>query len=219
MDDAERLLVARLARVRAEVRAPEGLRTRIEAARPIRRSRGTRRAAYGGALAAGLAVIVLGLVLILPGGTPGAPSLSQAAALGALVPTAGAPAPDNDHPDVQLGREVERVYFPNWTSLHWRAVGQRVDHVGGRLALTVYYQWHGHRIAYTIVSAPELKQPPATPVSLNGVDLRTLKLDNRTIVTWRRAGHTCILSSATADAATMRELAAWHGASASSQGS
>jgi anti-sigma factor RsiW len=63
-------------------RAPARLRARIEARRPGRTRRASRRVIYGGGLVAALGAVVLALVLVLPAGTPGAPSLSQAAALG-----------------------------------------------------------------------------------------------------------------------------------------
>jgi hypothetical protein len=44
-----------------------------------------------------------------------------------------------------------------------------------------------------------------------GVELRTLRAQGRTVVTWRRVGHTCVLSGSGVDAATLRELAAWKG--------
>jgi hypothetical protein len=208
--DDEQRVVRSLQAARRRDRAPGALRAAIEAARPSARTRARRRAGYGGALAGALAVIVLALVLVLPAGTPGAPSLGQAAALGALAPSAPAPAPDPGAPQAQLGRNVGDVYFPNWAGrLHWRTVGQRIDHIGGRLAVTVFYEQRGARVAYTIVAAPALKQPAVSRIRLNGTEFQTLRLDRRTVVTWRRAGHTCVLSAALVSAAGLRSLAAW----------
>jgi anti-sigma factor RsiW len=208
--ERERRVADLLREARATDRAPEGLRRRIEAKRPSRGAALRSRMGYGGAFAGALAAIVLALVLILPAGTPGAPSVSQAAALGVRAPTAPAPAPDPSAPAIKLGRDIQKVYFPNWSSrFHWRAVGQRSDRLNGRLALTVYYQWHGHRIAYTIVSAPVLASPAASVKLLHGTELRTLKLGGRLVVTWRRAGHTCVLSGVGIPAAELQLLAAW----------
>jgi hypothetical protein len=67
------------------------------------------------------------------------------------------------------------VYFPNWfASLGWRAIGQPSDRLNGRLAITVYYEWRGTRVAYTVLGAPALAQPSARITDLNGVELRTL---------------------------------------------
>jgi anti-sigma factor RsiW len=209
--ERERRVAELLREARATDRAPEGLRRRIEAERPSRGIVLRWRVGYGGALAGALAVIVLALVLILPAGTPGAPSVSQAAALGVRAPTAPAPGPDPSAPAIKLGRDIDRVYFPNWSSrFRWRAVGQRSDRLNGRLALTVYYQSHGHRIAYTIVSAPALELPTASVKVLHGTELRTLQLGGRLVVTWRRAGHTCVLSGAGVSASELQRLAAWN---------
>jgi hypothetical protein len=153
--------------------------------------------------------VLLALVLVLPQGTPGAPSVSQAAALAARGPTAAAPAADPDHPARNLGLSVGQVYFPNLASrLGWRAVGQRVDHLDGHLAITVYYEWRGRRIGYTVVAAPALKQPQAVVSRVAGIELRTLRLDGRLVVTWRRAGDTCVLSGVDVSAGELHKLAA-----------
>ena len=193
----------------ATTRAPVALRARVDAERG--RARRVRlRPAYGGALVAGLAAIVLALVLVLPAGTPGAPSVSQAAALALRGLVAPAPGADPGDPAGRLGRSVGRVYFPNWAStLGWRAVGQRVDRLDGRLAVTVYYEWRGRQVAYTVVGAPALSQPQAVISRVEGTELRTLRLDGRLVVTWRRAGDTCVLSGADVSASVLQQLAVW----------
>jgi hypothetical protein len=191
-------------------RAPARLRAAIEASRPSARTQTRRRIGYGGALAAGLAALALALVLVLPAGTPGGPSLSQAASLGALAPSAPPPLPDSSAPQVKLGRNIQEVYFPNWESrFGWRAIGQRTDRIDGRQAVTVYYGWHQKEIAYTIVAAPPLSTPAAQTTMVNGTLLHTLTLTGRLIVTWRRAGHTCVLSGIGVNAGVLQKLAAW----------
>jgi hypothetical protein len=197
-------------RANATERAPARLRARIEAQRPSPRVRARRRAGYASGLAAALAVVVLALVLVLPGGSPGAPSVSEAAGLAALGPTHAAPAPDPSAPSVKLGRGVQEVYFPNWErSFGARAVGQRSDGLGGRPAVTVYYRWHGKTLAYTIVGLPALSEPAAPVTRWNGIQLRTLKLHGRFVVTWRRDGHTCVLSGNGVAPAQLQKLAVW----------
>ena len=206
----ERRLVSALHQARATERAPAGLRARVDAARPSRRTAARRRIAYGGGVAGAVAVVVLALVLLLPSGTPGAPSVSSAASLATRGPTRSAPAPDPDNAAARLNESVGDVYFPNWTShLHWRAYGERLDRLGGRTAVTVYYQWRGARIAYTIVGAPALAKPAAAQEWLNGTEMQTLMLDGRLVVTWRRSGDTCVLSGSGVTAAELQTLAAW----------
>jgi anti-sigma factor RsiW len=208
--ERERRLLVALAQARSNDRAPAGLRARVEAARPSRRTVARRRIVYGGGLAGALAAIALALVLLLPSGTPGAPSVSEAAALAVRGPTQAAPAPDPSNPQARLNESVGDVYFPNWASqLQWRAVGERVDRLGGRRAVTVYYEWRGHRIAYTVVGAPALAEPSAPETWLDGTALRTLTLNGRLVVTWRRAGDTCVLSGTGVKAPELQTLAAW----------
>jgi hypothetical protein len=208
--DRERRVVAALHQARATDRAPERLRARIEAARPTRATRTRRRATYGVGAAVALAAIVLALVLALPSGTPGGPSVSDAAALAARGPAHGAPGPDPSHPGATLNRSVGDVYFPNWGSkFGWQATGMRVDTLKGHKAVTVYYEWQGRQIAYTILSVPALAQPNAPKTSVDGTELRTLTLDGRLVVTWQRSGHTCVLSGTGVKAAALQELAAW----------
>jgi anti-sigma factor RsiW len=200
--------ITELLRAGRAVRAPASLRSRIEADR-ARLAKPRRRLVYGGGLAGALAAVVLAVVLVSPAGTPGAPSVSQAAALASRGASAPAPKPDPRTPG-KLERNVEEIYFPDWaSSFHWRAVGQRVDHIEGRLARTVYYDWKGKRIAYTIVAAPPLRQPSGQVRQLNGTELRTLTVEGRLVVTWRRAGHSCVLSGAGVPAESLQRLAAW----------
>ncbi len=209
--ERERRVVAMLHQARVSERAPAGLRQRIDATRPSRAVRSRRRVLYGGGLAGALAVIALALALILPGSAPLAPSVSQAAALALRGPAGPPPAPDPSAPSVKLGRDVQEVYFPNWERrFGWVATGQRSDVIGGRSAATVYYRWHARDLlAYTIVSAPALGQPAASVRWLNGTELRTLTIGGRLVVTWRRAGHTCVLSATGVPASVLQMLASW----------
>ena len=206
----ERRVVEALHQARATERAPEQLRARIEAARPARRVVARRRLAYAGGLAAALAVVALALVLALPGGTPGAPSVSDAAALATRGPTEAPPAPDPVSPEAMLHQNVGEVYFPNWgRSLGWDAVGSRTDQLAGHQAVTVYYKWRDKQIAYTIVSAPALAHPSAQSTWLHGTELRTQTQNGRLVVSWYRDGDTCVLSGRGVTAAELQKLAAW----------
>jgi hypothetical protein len=210
LDERERWIAGVLREAAARERAPQRLRTAIERERRSVRPSPQRRLVFGGALASAVAALIVALALVLPAGTPGAPSISQAASLALKGPEAPAPAPDPTAPTANLGRNVEDVYFPNWTrTFGWRAVGQRTDRIHGRTAVTIYYRSDGHTLAYTILSAPALKVPAAPVTVLNRTELRTLRLDGRLVVTWRRAGHTCVLSAAGVSAGQLQRLAAW----------
>ena len=137
--------------------------------------------------------------------------MSEAAALATRGADRPAPAPDPSNPTARLNESVGEVYFPNWASsrLHWRAVGERIDRLAGRSAVTVYYAWGKERIAYTIIGTPTLKQPAAPETWLDGTAMRTLTLNGRLIVTWRRAGAACVLSGSGIKASELQMLAAW----------
>ena len=206
----ERRVVEALHQARATERAPERLRAKIDASRPSRATAAGRRFAYAGVAVAAVAAVVLALVLALPSGTPGAPSVSDAAALAARGPVQAAPTPDPSMPASRLHQSVGDVYFPNWTSrFGWQATGARMDKLGGRTAVTVFYRWNGDTIAYTIVHSPPLAEPSGKATTWDGTEFRTLNLNGRLVVTWRRGGDTCVLSGTGIKAAELQRLAAW----------
>jgi len=187
-------------------RAPHSLRLAIDAQRrsaPRRRGR----LLYGGALAVTVSAVVAFLVLLLPVGSPGAPSVSQAAALALRGATLPAP---SVHSAVKLNQDVQDVYFPNWQgSFGWKAAGKRVDHIGGHVAVTVYYKRWGHTIAYTILDAPPLRWNNSPIVNLDGIRLQSFVGHGRLVVTWRRGGQTCILSGTRLTVGELAQLASW----------
>jgi hypothetical protein len=210
--ERERRTVAALAAVRAD-RAPDRLRARIEAERRERAPRTWPRLGigWGTAAAAVVAVAALAVVLLLPAGTPGGPSVSQAASLALRGSAMSAPQPGGAVPGATLNQDVQEIYFPDWSGrFGWWATGQRVDRLDGRKAVTVYYTQNGKRIAYTIVTSPALKLPGAATYRLHGTELQSFTMGERQVVTWRRAGHTCVLSGVGVSSAALSRLAAWN---------
>jgi len=158
-----------------------------------------------------VAVAALAVVLLLPAGTPGGPSVSQAASLALRGATLPAPSPRAYQADFALNKDVQEVYFPNWSHrFGWRPAGQRSDSIGGRRAVTVFYTRNGRQIAYTIVTAPALKLPNASAYQFRGTEFQSFAIGERQVVTWRRAGHTCVLSGVGVSPAELSRLAAWH---------
>ena len=113
----------------------------------------------------------------------------------ALQP-ANAPAP-LPRPGTQatLAVEVDGVAFPDLAQAYgWRPVGVRRDELDGRPATIVDYRKDARRLAYAIVSGDGLAPPGgAARTTRGGVEYRTLTVDGRPAVTWRRDGHTCVL--------------------------
>jgi len=187
------------AAIEARRRAPDTPRTR-----PRRR---VLRLAAAGALAAAVATV---LAVVLAGG-PGGPTVAEAAALAAQPATGSAPSPAKGS-ETTLALDVEGVTFPDLArSFGWRAVGVRRDTVDGRNATVVYYEKSGRQIAYVIVAGEALSRPSGgQETDRGGVRFQTLEIGGRRAVTWRRAGHTCILiGAATRD--ELLGLASWKG--------
>jgi hypothetical protein len=190
--------------------APARLRADVER----RRARSARRAPamrLRGALASGVA-LVLAAALFLPSILSSGLSVADAAAFAAKPPTAGAPAGVAGTPQL-LREDVDGVPFPNYEKkFGWAPVGERRDDRSGHGATTVYYRKAGRTIGYTIVGGDALGQPSDATVSKHGgVTYRTFRHEGRTVVTWRRGGHTCVLSAKAVSASELVALADWRG--------
>jgi anti-sigma factor RsiW len=199
-------------RATADTGAPARLRSHVERRAAGRTARtGRRPMVLGGALA-GAAVVALALALVLPGGLSGGPSVADAAALAERPPTQPAPAGVPSTPQL-LRAEADGVPFPNYAAkFGWTPVGARRDETGGRGATTVYYEKHGRRVAYTIVAGDALDRPAdARSTRRGGVEYRRFRDDGRTVVTWEREGHTCVLSGEAVPPGELLALADWRG--------
>jgi hypothetical protein len=110
---------------------------------------------------------------------------------------------------------MEGVPFPYWgDSFQWKAVGARDDKIEDRSAKTVYYENpKGVRAAYTILGGDTIDAPSGSREQThNGIELWITQDKGRRIVTWTRAGHTCVLSAPIAvPEQKLLELAAWKG--------
>jgi hypothetical protein len=206
LDEQQRALTLVRSAV-AEVEAPPRLRARVEARRrPAER----RRFIPIAGIAAAAAVALLAVFAAWPSG--GGPSVAQAAELGTRAPTG--PAPQISAADAKLlAASQDHVPFPAWSAkFGWNAAGERVDKLDGRQATTVYYVKDGKAITYTIVGGKALDWPKGGRVThREGIKLKVLHRNDRSIVTWRRDGRTCVLSGAGVPDATLVKLAAWHG--------
>jgi anti-sigma factor RsiW len=202
-------LAARIARVRAgrehlhtaaeSVEASFDLRRRIEALHTSRTRARWRPLAW--LTAAGAAAAVL-LVLVLGPGTPG---VDQVIALAERAPVAAVSAGGGP----LLADEVEGVHYPDYfEKFGWKAVGRRDDEVDGRDVTTVFYEKDGRRVAYSIVAGDPLEEPAGEDIEAEGTRLR--RAGDGNAVTWRRQGHTCVMSGDDGVALDeIAELAGW----------
>lgn len=214
-DPQETQIVALLAAARARDRAPAALRARIEREHERARTRRPRRLlgvrpAFAVAAVGVLAAVAVMLAIALPGGTPGAPTVAQAAALALRGASGPAPVITHQGTGTRLSASVDEVYFPDWhATIGWTATGSRTDTLAGHRAVTVYYTRESHQVAYTIVATPPLPEPQAEQMQAGSFTVRVLRSGGRTVVTWRKAGDTCVLSGAGLSAAVLAKLAGW----------
>jgi anti-sigma factor RsiW len=197
--------------------APESLRRSVDAARlrraatAPRRREASRRRRWGWVLsAAGLATAVLVVVAVLTvGGGPATPQVAAAADLALQAPSGPAPAVASPG---RLDASVGGVVFPDYqTSTGWNPAGVRSGEVAGRPATVVYYEKGGQRIGYAIVDGAPLPLPDgAARTTRSGVEYLSFEHNGQNVVTWREAGHTCVLAGP-APASELVALAAWSG--------
>jgi hypothetical protein len=202
-----------LASMRAleEVTAPASLRHSVRTLSVDARSRGVLRRmprlrlAAAGALAASVAAVAA--VVLSSGSTP-APTVLEASRV-ALAPATLAAPVENPHNRALLESSVEGVPYPYWGGRRgWRTTGARTDRLGGRRITTVFYTARdGGRIGYAIVAGAPLSMPAGGGVvAREGIRFQVLESDGTAIVTWREAGHTCILAARGVSSKTLLRL-------------
>ena len=211
----------------AEVRAPDSLRERLktiepqaapaeEASRRPRRGAGRSSTMRRPRLLAGLAAVAAAVIVAVAlslSGTSGGPTVAQAAALATRPSTLPAPRHAGAH-SYLVDRTAAGVPFPYWEDhFHWRTTGARTDTVSGRSVTTVFYvDRHARRLAYAIVSGAPLPWPSgAQTVVRNGVHMAVVNGAGTSIVTWERAGHSCVLAATGVPTRTLVRLASWRG--------
>jgi len=180
-----------------DVAAPDRLRLAVaERVAHAGRAHGReRRLRLGGALAGAVAVVlvVLGLFassILTDDGA--APNVRAVAPVALRAPTA--PAPAALAGGELLAARAGPIAFPTWTRAGWRAVGARSDTIRGHAVKTVFYaDGAGRRIGYAIADV-QLPVAGGELVIRRGARLRVLSRGATAVVTWRRAGRTCILA-------------------------
>jgi hypothetical protein len=162
--------------------------------------------------ATAVAVLAAVLAIALTAGSPGAPTVAEAATLANRSATAPSPARDLAHPALTRV-SFAGVTYPYWKDkFGWRTAGQRADSIDGRATRTVFYRHTHHRIAYTVISGAPLRRPAgAQRLVVNGLALYRYRDGRNTVVAFERNGHTCVLAGYVHFAGTLPMLASWHG--------
>jgi hypothetical protein len=146
-----------------------------------------------------LAAVVVALVIVLSGGASGGgPSITRAAQLAFAPATRPAPAARDAH---FLDVSYSGVTFPNYERAFGAPPsGERLDRLGGRPALTVFYRLRGGAIlSYTVFSGRAVPRPgTARAVVYDGVHLHVFTTrSGLAVVTLVRHGRTCVLAAPT----------------------
>jgi hypothetical protein len=187
-----------------EAPAPAALQARISAlAAEPRRERFTLALALSGSLAA--AAVVIALALSGGSAAPTALRVSQIALERASGP-----------PPQALVAAGTSIAFPQWSARGWPSSGARSDRLDGRTVTTEYYDsYGGGTLGYSIVAGAALDWGTGGRlVNHSRVHYWLSAADGAQVVAWVQAGHTCVLASRSASAATLLALAvAEHGAS------
>lgn len=215
----ERLLAAS-PELRAELREQRRALAAVRAAGQVERAplavrthhralAGDRARRRGPALSVGLAGALVWTVASLGGGQA-ALTVAQAATI-AVRPITAAVAEPRDDASTLPGVRAAGLPFPYWGDrFGWEATGMRTDRLDGRRLTTVFYRRGAARIAYTIVAGPALADTGSSSASRRaGTLLSTSTAGGRTVVTWMRRGHTCVLSGRDVPADALQSLAAW----------
>jgi hypothetical protein len=161
-----------------------------------RRSRPLTRTGWRPAIAVGgLAVLVAAIVIAAVGVGGSGPSIPTAAKL-AFAPSTG-PAPSASSATL-LDASYGGVTYPNYAKFSVPATGTRIDRIGGRPALTVFYRLpDGARLSYTVFSGQAVRLPPGVKsVVYEGVPLHWFSTSSGlSVVTLVRYGRTCVLAA------------------------
>jgi hypothetical protein len=193
----EQRLAALLSAVEAP--APGPLRARIAElnAAPARRRLRLPALALGGGFATAAAAVAL--VIVLSAGTS-APTALRTASLALATPSGSAPA--------RLVATGTQIAFPDWSAAGWPSAGARHDKLGGRAVTTEFYRAGSRTIGYSIVSGAALRFGiSGHMVRRSHAEYRVLHADGAGIVAWVEDGHTCVIASRSAPAATLLRLA------------
>jgi hypothetical protein len=139
--------------------------------------------------------VATALVVVVLGGSS-APTVPQTARLALAAATLPPPGADGSHASL-LRWKSAGIPFPDWGSdIGWKTTGARIDTIDGRQIKTVFYvDRDGQRIGYAIASgAPLSGVTGGTTVMRYGGSFTLAREGSSRLVTWVRAGHTCVIA-------------------------
>ncbi len=130
--------------------------------------------------------ILLAVVFGLTGGVPDSQVVAHVAALHDLPATRPSPRP---------GQEVGGMRTPDLTYYRWTPQGARLDVVGTHTVATAFFSRGGRLLAVSVISGGPVSEPGPVVITPGGVPVHKTVIDTRTVLSWRRGGHTMVMSS------------------------
>jgi hypothetical protein len=176
--------------------APDSLRRRLDeltgserAARPA-----LRRRFFALPAATVLAIAVVAVVVVVQGGTA-APTVPQTVRFALAASTMPSPSEAGSESGL-LSLRAAGIAFPYWQqTVGWKTTGSRTDTLGGRRIVTVFYtDADNSRVGYSIVAGAPLAATRGTVRNVDGVRFTFSHVGSARLVTWLRAGHTCVIA-------------------------
>jgi hypothetical protein len=167
--------------------ALEDDQTDLDSARdPVPRDpRRTRIGRILGAIVIVVAIIVA-VVFGLTAGVPDSQVVAHVAALHDLPATRPSPGP---------GQEVGGMRTPDLQYYRWTPQGARLDVVGTHSVATAFFSRGGRLLAVSVISGGPVSEPGPVVITPGGVPVHKTVIDTRTVLSWRRGGHTMVMSS------------------------
>ncbi len=192
----------------AEPQTPDSLRRWVDeqtrAASPVRQRRRLRISFALPAMAVAAAAIAALIIVVSAGSN--APTLQQTTNLALASRTAPAPSvsPGNRTVLTDTGAGIP---FPNWGPTGWKPSGARVDKLGGRTIVTVFYKNpEGAKVGYAIVGGAPIAVNGGTAQDVGGVQYTFLTIGATHLVTWVQSGHTCVVAGRAVSNQTLLHL-------------
>jgi hypothetical protein len=206
--EAEQARAATLLRMTEDVVAPASLHAAVHGmtSRAPRHRSWLRGRVFAPAMVAA-GVIVVAIVVALAGGGH-APTVAQTARLAIAPATAAAPTQDVSDRALLDVRQAG-IPFPSYLKgAGWTPSGVRRDTLHGRAVTTVFYTSPGGgRVGYAIVGGAALGVPSGSTTTIGGVRYVLARAGGTRLVTWRRAGHTCVIAGRSVSPGTLLALA------------
>jgi hypothetical protein len=154
------------------------------------------------ATALGLLIVVVAVVLAAlfarASGVPDGEVTTRIAELHGRGATGAPPRP---------GAALGGVRVPDLARVGWTPVASRVDEVGSRTVATVVAERDGTRLALAVLSGQPLRPPSGGRIVRGDLTLYRQAAAGRTVLSWRRAGRTAVITAVAVDPARLADVA------------